>query len=390
MVCQGFRAAGLACGIKKNGNPDLGLIVSDGLCQAAGVFTRNLVQAAPVKVCRRHLETGTGQAIIVNSGNANCCTGKQGEQDALRMCSAAASELGMEPGRILVASTGVIGEPLPVDRIAGAMPGLVKSLAPDGFRDLARAIMTTDTRPKIGWRRGRIEGRPFSVVAVAKGAGMIRPDMATMLCFACTDAEIDSALLQQVLLTVVNRTFNRITIDGDTSTNDSVLVMANGFSGARVDDQSRAIFQDLLTDLFADLAMELVKDGEGATKVVRVEVVGAANDEDARMIADTVANSPLVKTAFFGQDANWGRIIGAAGRSGAGFDPDRVDIFFDRVKMVNQGVGCGQDAEEKATAVLHQPEFTVKLDFNQGSGHWSILTCDLSVDYVKINADYRS
>ncbi len=388
--CRGFEAAGIACGIKKDGGPDLGLILASTECQAAGVFTRNLVQAAPVRISRRHLAGGVCRAVIVNSGNANCCTGRQGQEAAIRMCSAVSGHLGIGSRQVLVASTGVIGEPLPVEKIVRAVPKLCGGLSPEGFMDLARAMMTTDTRPKTGRRDGEIDGRPFRIIGVAKGAGMIRPDMATMLCFVCTDAEVQHADLQPALARAVERTFNRITIDGDTSTNDTVLVMASGLSGAKVDASSRAAFQQVLEDLLADLAIELVRDGEGVTKVVRLEVQGAATDDDARKIAETVAHSPLVKTAFFGQDANWGRIMGAAGRAGAAFDPDLVDIFFDRVQMVSRGVGCGPGAEARATEVLHRPEFSVRLDLNMGKGSWWIITSDLSVDYVKINADYRS
>ncbi len=390
LQCPGFDAAGIACGIKKDGAPDLGLILSCRDCQAAAVFTRNLVQAAPVRVSRRHLADGVCRAIIVNSGNANCCTGQQGEEAAARMCSAVAKELDITPGQVLVASTGVIGEPLPVERVVGAVGRLRQSLSHEGFMDLARAMMTTDTRPKAGWRQGEIDGRTFRIIGVAKGAGMIRPDMATMLCFVCTDAMIEHQLLQSMLQEAVDVSFNRITIDGDTSTNDTVAVMANGLSGARVDGAGRAIFQNLLSDLLADLARELVADGEGVTKVVRLEVQGAVTAQDARKIAEAVAHSPLVKTAFFGQDANWGRIMGAAGRAGAAFDPERVDIFFDDVQMVNRGTGCGSDAESRATEVLHRPQFSVMLDLNLGRGSWWLITSDLSVDYVKINADYRS
>ena len=390
LSCPGFKAAGLPSGIKPNGAPDLGLIFADRACQTAAVFTRNLVQAAPVRLSRRNLAEGVCRAVIVNSGNANCCTGQQGEEAAKRMCSAVADQFGIDPRQVLVASTGVIGEPLPVDKVVASVPRLAQSLSRQGFGQLARAIMTTDTRPKTGWREGEIEGKPFRIIGVAKGAGMIRPDLATMLCFVCTDVSIGHRLLQATLNAAVEASFNRITIDGDTSTNDTVVVMASGLSQARVDDSNQRVFKDLLSSLLYELALELVRDGEGVTKVVKVVVEGATSDDDARRVAETVAHSPLVKTAFFGQDANWGRIMGAAGRAGAEFKPDLVDIFFDDVKMVSRGTGCGPGAEARATEVLRRPEFSIKLDLHLGRGSWWMITSDLSVEYVKINADYRS
>jgi glutamate N-acetyltransferase/amino-acid N-acetyltransferase len=280
---------------------------------------------------------------------------------------------------------------LPVDRILKAMPDLVETLNPEGFPQLAAAIMTTDTEPKCVYREGRLGERPFSIVAVAKGAGMIRPDMATMLCFICTDAAVAADRLDAMLRHAVDRSFNRITIDGDTSTNDTVILMANGASGAEVDDaDSHAVFQDLLDAICLELAKWLVRDGEGVTKLVELSVQGAPSGADARRVADTVANSPLVKTALFGEDANWGRILGAAGRAGVVFDPARVDLYFDGVQMVSGGTGCGSAAEAAATAVLKRPELRITLDLNAGAGEASVLTCDFSVEYVRINADYRS
>jgi glutamate N-acetyltransferase/amino-acid N-acetyltransferase len=389
--CAGFRAAGVAAGIKKNAAPDLGLIVSDGAATVAAVFTRNCVQAAPVTISRQRATSGVGQAVIVNSGNANCCTGEQGMRDAVAMADAAANAVGIDPERVLVASTGVIGEPLPLAKIQKALPALSDALRQDGFEDFAEAIMTTDTVPKLVRRQGDIEGHPFTVLAAAKGAGMIRPDMATMLCFVCTDVGIDAGLLQQCLHRAVDRTLNRISIDGDTSTNDTVLVLANGCSGAQVATPSQLeAFQVLLCDLLGDIAHRLVKDGEGVTKVVDLTVAGAASDTEAFQIADAVAHSPLVKTAFFGQDANWGRVIAAAGRAGVPLDPDRIDLYFNDVQMVRNGRGCGPRAEALATTVLQRPEFAVTIKLNQGDGRATLLTCDFSVEYVKINADYRS
>jgi glutamate N-acetyltransferase/amino-acid N-acetyltransferase len=291
----------------------------------------------------------------------------------------------------MVASTGVIGEFLPIEKIEKAVPLLVDVLSPDGFDDFARAIMTTDTVPKLIQRRGEIEGRSFTLLAAAKGAGMIRPDMATMLCFVCTDVDISHGLLQQGLKKAVDQSLNCITIDGDTSTNDMVLVMANGQSGVKIENaEQQKVFQDQLNDMLLDMARRLVKDGEGVTKVVEILVSGATTDEEAFLAADTVAHSPLVKTAFFGEDANWGRVIAAVGRAGVTVDPNHIDIYFDEVLMVKSGLGCGPKAEAQATDVLRKSEFSVGIDLHQGSGAGRILTGDFSVDYVKINADYRS
>jgi glutamate N-acetyltransferase/amino-acid N-acetyltransferase len=285
----------------------------------------------------------------------------------------------------------VIGQPLPVAKIEAAAPTLVEKLTPDGFPELARAIMTTDTEPKAVFRTGRVGERPYHIAAVAKGAGMIRPDMATMLCFICTDADLPRADLDQALRRAVDASFNRITIDGDTSTNDTVILMANGASGTKLHaaaDQDR--FAALLEDALLELARWIVRDGEGVTKTVEIRVRGARTSDDARRVADTIAHSPLVKTAFFGQDANWGRILAAAGRAGVTLDPNRLDLYFDDVQMVAGGSGCGLDAEARASAVLKLPTFAVTLDLNQGTEAARLLTCDFSLDYVRINADYRT
>jgi glutamate N-acetyltransferase/amino-acid N-acetyltransferase len=391
LTCKGFTACGVAAGIKKDGNLDLGLLVSDRPARVVAMFTKNLVQAAPVKLDRERVKSGTTRAVIVNAGNANCANGRQGWVAAEAMADAAARALELPDDQVLVASTGVIGVPFPIQKVEAAMPDLVGGLNPNGIPDLAQAIMTTDTRPKTGAREGTVGGAPYRIVAVAKGAGMIRPDMATMLCFICTDADISVADLQSALQRSVDRSFNRITIDGDTSTNDTVILMANGAAGARlVSAADRAVFQRLLDDLCMDLARQMVKDGEGVTKLVDLNVCGARADEDARSIADTIAHSPLVKTAFFGQDANWGRIIAAAGRAGVHLEPDRLDLYFDDVQMVKNGTGCGPEAEEMASVVLTKPEFSVTLDLNLGKGRITLLTGDFSLDYVKINADYRS
>ena len=391
LQCIGFRASGVAAGLKKNGRKDLGLIVSEVPAAAAGVFTQNRVQAAPVMLDRDRIQSGLCQAILVNSGNANCCTGEQGMRDAMETARLASSLLNIPDESVLVASTGVIGQPLPVERIRDAMPSLVQSLCPDGFPVLAESIMTTDTVPKLVSRQGSVGGKPFTIVGTAKGAGMIAPNMATMLCFVCTDAAVDSRFLHQCLYESVQQSFNRITIDGDTSTNDTALILANGLSGASIQTPAdRTAFQDILIDVLVTLAKMLVKDGEGATKLVEIRVQGAATDADARKIADTVAGSSLVKTAIFGEDANWGRILAAAGRAGVPMDPERFDICFNDVLMFSEGSGRGTAVEDEVSKVLKLPEFVITIDLRTGSGRSSVWTCDFSVDYVRINADYRS
>ncbi|MBA2880976.1 glutamate N-acetyltransferase/amino-acid N-acetyltransferase [Desulfosalsimonas propionicica] len=390
-MVKGFRAAAVCAGLKKNGKKDLALIVSDPPAAAAGVFTQNRVQAAPVRLDKQRLSSGVCRAIIVNSGNANCCTGDQGMEDARAMTRLAAEAINADDAHVMAASTGVIGQPLNMDKIRAAVPGLAGGLSPDGFEAAAEAIMTTDTRPKLVSGQGQMGEKTYSLAAMAKGSGMIRPDMATMLCFVCTDLEIAAVDLQQALVSANEASFNRITIDGDTSTNDTVLVLANGQSGAQAKTPAdlRA-FAELLENVLGKLARMIVEDGEGATKCVEISVINAESRENARQMADTVANSSLVKTAFFGEDANWGRIIAALGRAGVKFDPDAVDIWFDDVKIVEKGMGCGDTAEAAATEVLRKKTFVVTIDVKSGSQQAAVLTCDFSVDYVKINADYRS
>jgi glutamate N-acetyltransferase / amino-acid N-acetyltransferase len=389
--CPGFKSAGVAAGIKKNGRKDLGLILADRTAAVAGVFTRNRVQAAPVLIDRERAAGGVCRAVIANSGNANCCTGEEGYRNALHMARAAAACAGIPEQQALVASTGVIGEPLPVERIEQALPGLVAALRPDGVTDFAEAIMTTDRVPKAISRQGRIDGILFTVTGVAKGAGMIRPDVATMLCFIMTDVQAEPAVLKKALAAGADRSFNRITVDGDTSTNDTILLMASGFSGAGLGaPEAQAAFQAVLDDVMLSLAKWVVKDAEGSNKLVEIIVAGAASDADARRVAETIAHSPLVKTALFGEDANWGRILAAAGRAGVPLDPNRVDLFIGPVQMVSGGMGCGKEIEAEATRLLKGDEFTITVDLHLGVGWASMYTCDFSIDYVKINADYRS
>jgi glutamate N-acetyltransferase/amino-acid N-acetyltransferase len=391
IYCAGFKAAGLSSGIKKNGNKDLGIIISESPASAAGVFTLNRVQAAPVVLDKERIKAGACQAIIVNSGNANCCTGEQGLRDAKMMTKQVANELGVSEESVLVASTGVIGESLPIGKIESYVPDLVKSARADGFQDFAEAILTTDTVPKIIVREEKLGGKIFKVMGIAKGAGMIHPDMATLLGFICTDVMISPEKLGGALHLANRKSFNRITVDGDTSTNDTVLIMANGMSGAEVcNEEHQNIFQNILDDVMVNLSRLLVKDAEGATKLVEIMVKGAKTDTDAKTIADTIARSSLVKTALFGEDANWGRILAAAGRAGVPIEPELTDIYFNEVLMVKEGKGCGLEAEARASKVLRESEFSISVDLHLGDGESSVLTCDLSIDYVKINADYRS
>ena len=390
-MCRGFKFAGVVSGLKKKEQKDLGLIYSEKPAKVAGVFTRTQIKAAPVKLDMQRITSGTCQAVIVNSGNANCCTGAKGIQDAISMARWTAERLDVAEELVLVASTGVIGEPLAVDKIRIALPDLVEALDTNGISSFAEAIMTTDTVPKVVAQSGQLGGVPFNVIGVAKGSGMIRPDMATLLCFVMTDLAAEPEMLEEMLLTSTERTLNRITIDGDTSTNDTALLIANGASGAKIKgDEDRKKIQGILDTILMSLGKQLVKDGEGATKLVEIVVKGARSDSDACQIADTVAQSNLLKTAIFGEDANWGRILGAVGRAGVPLQPDTIDVYFDDVLMVQNTMGCGKNAEAEATRVLKKPEFTVTIDLKTGTGKSSVLTCDFSIDYVKINASYRS
>ena len=387
----GFVSGAVEAGIKYRDRKDLALLFSEVPATVAGVFTTNQVQAAPVVLDQERVKAGKAQAILANSGNANACTGTTGMADAEAMARAAAHALGIEEHLILVASTGVIGLALNLDPIQEAIPKLVDQLSPMGFPEVAEAIMTTDTFPKMACQKVTVGDRSFTVAAVAKGAGMIRPDMATMLCFICTDMGADADGLKAVLKKAVERSFNAITVDGDTSTNDSVLFLANGLSGLHIDDpRCNRVFEGALCEILHALAVSMVKDGEGATKLVDIVVKGAPTHEDARKVAYTVSESALVKTAFFGEDANWGRIMAAVGRSGVAVKPNAIQIYFDNVCMVRNGLGRGAEAEKAATVVLKKDQFVVTIELGLGEGEATVHTCDMSVDYVKINADYRT
>lgn len=387
----GFVAGAFAAGSKKDGSKDLGMIFSEAPACAAGVFTTNQVQAAPVLLDKKRIKSGRCQAIVANSGNANACTGEQGLRNAEAVARAAATALGIPEELVLVASTGVIGQPLNVSAFEAAMPKLAGQLSPTGLYDVAQAMMTTDTFPKAVSRHGRIGDKAFAVAAVAKGAGMILPNMATMLCFVCTDMGAKPDLLGQALNEAVAGSFNTISVDGDTSTNDTVLVLANGLSGLNLEEDACArAFQVLLNEVLLTLSLQIIRDGEGATKLVSIQVKGASNERDARLVAYTVANSPLVKTALFGEDANWGRIIAAVGRACVRINPGTIDIYFDDVCLVRNGLGCNEKAEAAASGVLKTDRFTITIDLKLGSEGATVHTCDLSTDYVRINADYRS
>ena len=389
----GFMFSGISAGIKEGEERDLALFYSVTPATVAGSFTTNRVKAAPVLVNKMRMRRKRCQAIIVNSGNANSCTGERGIRDADAMADAAAEVLRIPRELVMVSSTGVIGKPLPMDRIISHIPRLIGNLSPHGLLDAAKAIMTTDTFPKVKMERCSIGQKEIRICGVAKGSGMIMPRMATLLCFVMTDAAIERASLQRALSYAQDLSFGRITVDGDTSTNDTVLVLANGMANnppisPESADHSR--FKDLLTTVLHELATMVVKDGEGATKFIEVRVEGARNDADAKKAALTVANSSLVKTAFFGEDANWGRIAAAIGRSGVLINPNALDILLGDVPVALGGMATGEAYQEEAGRVLKADSVVVTIRLHQGNAHTSIYTCDLSTDYVRINANYRT
>ena len=389
-ACPGFRAAGIAAGIKKTGDLDLALIVSDAPAVGAAVFTENRVKAAPVVLSMERLRIAQPRAVLINSGGANACTGAEGIQDARILTAQVARRLAVPEDSVLAASTGVIGQRLPVDRIEDSLDSLVCDLSPHGFARAARAIMTTDTYPKFIGKSFSSAGENFKVLGIAKGAGMIFPHLATMLAFVVTDFPAVKQVLEEDLRQAVSRSFNAVTVDGDMSTNDTVLILAGGASSTRFDVSRKAPFREALTELCVELARHIIRDAEGATKLVSVTVTGAPDEDTARRAAFQVANSPLVKTAFFGEDPNWGRIMGALGCVPGSFDPARAAIRFGDVLVVSGGVGCGAEREALARDVMRQHEYTITVDLDAGSSTFTAYTSDLSVDYVRINADYRS
>jgi glutamate N-acetyltransferase/amino-acid N-acetyltransferase len=389
----GFRAAGLHSGIKKAGLLDLALVVSDRSGPIGGVFTTNRVVAAPVALDRLHLRHGVGRAMLINSGNANACTGRAGMAAAQRTAAVVAQTLGIPIHEVFIGSTGVIGRPLPVDRIIKAVPALVERVSSLGGLSAARAILTTDLKPKTIARRARINGRRVIIGGMAKGSGMIHPAMATMLGYFTTDAAITRTALQRALTQAVDDSFNCISVDGDTSTNDTVLCLANGLAGNRPITEGTSAFRQfvrLLTEACQPLALAICRDGEGVTKVVKIEVHGAGTTLQARQVANTIGTSNLVKTALFGEDANWGRVMAAIGRSGVTMDPTKINVSFGGVPMVRNGVGLGPAAERRIAKVFHRKEFTIQVKLGQGRHRSHLWTTDLSYDYVRINASYRS
>jgi glutamate N-acetyltransferase/amino-acid N-acetyltransferase len=389
---RGFSASGIACGLKRSG-PDLALFLSDRPAAAAARFTTNRFRAAPVLVSAAHLHASRGQAraIVASSGCANAATGQRGLLDARRTARALARRLGIEASQVLVASTGVIGVPLQAGRILGALPAAVRELRAGGLGRAARAIMTTDTRPKIASARLAWRGRTATVSGCAKGAGMIHPRMATMLVFLFTDAAVGAALLRRVLDSVSPGTLEAISVDGDTSTNDSVFLLANGASGLRVREGDGSIvrFRRALRDVAGSLARQIVRDGEGARRTLLVDVRGAASRRAADRVARAVALSPLVRTALAGGDPNWGRILAAAGTAGVPFDPGRVSIAIGGVAVARGGAAVRSDPRRLARA-FRRPEVHARLDLGGGKGTARVLTCDLTPGYVRLNAAYTS
>ncbi|MCC6901667.1 MAG: bifunctional glutamate N-acetyltransferase/amino-acid acetyltransferase ArgJ [Polyangiaceae bacterium] len=384
----GFRFSAVSAGIRKDGRIDLALAVADEPAVAAGVFTRNLVRAAPVEVAARRVAAGTARAVLVNAGCANACTGAAGEEATLASTAAVARALGVPADSVLPASTGVIGALLPTDKIAAQAPALVGALSVDGWDAFSRAILTTDRGPKVA--RAALPGGA-SVLGVAKGAGMIHPDLgppqATMLAFLFTDARVEGAVLQGVLGLAVADTFNAASVDGDTSTNDTVIALASGKSGAC---PAEAELVAAFTQICAELARAMVADGEGASHVAEIVVTGLPDDDAARVVARTVATSLLVKTALFGNDANWGRLLAAAGRAGVRFDPRRARIWVGDVEIVKGGVAVGAEAEGRAAGILAGPSYTIGIELGDGPGRARYLTSDLGHSYVDVNAGYRS
>ena len=390
---QGFRAAGLHCGIKKPGLLDVALVVSERSGPIAGVFTTNQVVAAPVVLDRLHLRRGIGRAVLVNSGNANACTGRQGLAAAKKTAVLVARALKAPVHEVFVGSTGVIGRVLPVDRIVTTLPTLFSRLSRRGGADAARAIMTTDLKPKTAVKSARINGRRITIGGMAKGSGMIHPNMATMLGYLTTDAAITRTALQKALVAAANESFNCISVDGDTSTNDTVLCLANGMAGNRTIREGTAAFRQfvrLLTAVCQPLALAICRDGEGVTKVVKIEVTGSRSRSEAGQVARTIGTSNLVKTALFGEDANWGRVMAAIGRAGVSLNPAKISVSFGGVPMVRNGVGLGLSAEARIAKVFKRKEFTIAVGLGQGTHRTQLWTTDLSFDYVRINASYRS
>ena len=388
----GFQTAGVACGIKKDNKKDLALIISDPLSDAAGVFTRNLVKGHSLKWTMKKYKSNKIKAIVINSGNANACVGPKGDEDAEKIAEITAKLAGCNKDQVLLGSTGVIGFPLPVEKIESGLKEACSRLSSDNSEDAVRAIMTTDTFPKEVSVDINLSGKKATLYGMAKGSGMIHPNMATMIGDFLTDAFISQEMLQKALERAVNKSFNRISVDGDTSVCDMVIVLANGNAAnekiTRENDDFET-FAEALEKVSVTLSKMLASDGEGATKLIEIHVKNALDNETAHKITNSIAKSPLVKTAVFGHDANWGRILTAAGYSGAEFDPDLIDIFIGDLQVCKNGVGLSFD-ENKALEILKKDEVKITVDLKMGSSEDIMWTCDFSFDYVKINSAYRT
>jgi glutamate N-acetyltransferase/amino-acid N-acetyltransferase len=385
----GYRASGVHCGLKKS-NLDLALVVSDRPATVAGVFTRNLVKAAPVLYSQRIVAGGAARAIVCNSGNANACTGADGLRDTQETAALIADELGLVSNQVIVASTGVIGVPLDMAALRRGIPRVVAELGPSGDA-AARAILTTDNFPKTCAARVRLGEGEVTIGGMTKGAGMIHPDLATTLCFLTTDAAVGPEALHSALVQAVGVSYNAITVDGDTSTNDSVVVLANGASGVRIDSGTGEYerFVEALSTVALELAKMIVRDAEGGTKLIAIRVEGAASDDEARRAAFTIANSPLVKTAFYGCQANWGRILAAAGRAGVAMDESACGVWFNDIQVVRGGLAVGGDLRA-AEAEMRKPEVAVRVALGVGAGAALVWTSDLTEEYIRINGSYIS
>lgn len=391
---QGFRFSVASAGLRKGGRNDLALVVSDAPALAAGVFTTNLFAAAPVTVAKEYLSGGSGaaRAVLINTGQANACTGEAGLADCRESTALVAKETGLRDREILPASTGVIGARMNMDYWRDAVPGLCKNLGSAGLEDFAAAIMTTDAFPKFASSELQLRGGKVRLAGVAKGAGMICPNMATMLSTVLCDADLEEggAVWQAMFVKAVNNSFNRVTVDGDTSTNDTVFGLANGASGVKVGADEQPLLQDALTALLSDLAYMLVKDGEGATKVIKIKVSGAEDNAAAEKVARTVGHSQLVKTAMYGRDANWGRIVAAAGRSGVRFNPDELRLLFCGVELFKNSRPTELDFDTLLKVPLQNRDLLIEIFLGSGSGSYELLASDLTHKYIDINADYRS
>jgi glutamate N-acetyltransferase/amino-acid N-acetyltransferase len=389
---KGFKSVGVSCSIKKKDKLDLALIVSETPCAGAGFFTKNKFAAAPIEICRKHLSKTAPRAIVANSGCANACTGVKGLKDAEKTAILVSRAIGCRKEEVLVASTGVIGAFLPLDKIEKGIEMAAAHLSEGDWLSAANAIMTTDTVPKIASLDLEINGHTVTFLGMAKGAGMIHPDMATMLSFIVTDANVSQSALTKAGKMAVDRSFNCVTVDGDTSTNDTVLFLANGMAGNKtINTNSRdyKIFEAALMDISQSLARQIAADGEGATKLIEVKLTGARTERDAHKAANAVATSNLVKTAIFGRDANWGRIVCAIGYSGASFDPAKITVRIGDELIFAKGAPQIK-SEERLNEILAQREIPIQIDLKSGAASSTVWTCDLTYDYVKINADYRT